>query len=211
MLRIWHPEVPDVFMAVKLVVADASPSVQKAVQLACPSPEFDLRPVADGRDLQELLSRERPDALLLSLSLPGGGGYDIGRSLSGRGEFGPMALFLIRGVFEPWSADRLDGIRYDGLFVKPFDSENLVRTVKEAVDRKKGPSSFPEEANVDEIIVEKPRPAAGTGPILPEALRTAVRDEILAVERELEKRIRTRILAVVKEWIDKPPGDGRRS
>lgn len=122
-----------------------------------------------------------------------------------------MALFLIRGVFEPLNEDRLGGIRFDGLVVKPFDSESLVRAVKDAVDRKKGPLSFPEEATLEEIVVEKPKPPSGTGRVLPEVMRAAVREEILAVERELEKRIRTRILAVVKEWMEKPQGDGRRS
>ena len=197
-------------MAYKLVLADASPSIQKAVQLAFPPAEFEVSSVSDGRDLQALLGRERPDALLLSLSLPGGGGYDIGRALSGQDEFGQTALFLLRGVFEPLNEDQLGGIRFDGLVVKPFDSEGLVRAVKEALDRKKGPLSFPEEANLEEIVVENPKPPSGTARVFPEIVRAAVREEILAVERELEKRIRTRILAVVKEWMEKPRGNGPR-
>jgi len=197
-------------MAYKLIVADGSPSVQKSVQLAFPASEFEVSAVSDGRDLQNLLSRERPDALLLSLSLAGGGGYEIGRALSERDDFGQTTLFLLRGVFEPLREDKLDGLRYDGLVVKPFDSEGLVRSVKEALERKKGPMSFPEEASLEDIALEPPRPA----PLLralPEAARAAVREEILAVERELEKRIRTRVLAVVKEWMEKQPGEGRRS
>lgn len=86
-------------MAYKLVLADGSPSIQKAVQLAFPPAEFELSSVSDGRDLQELLGRERPDALLLSLSLPGGCGYDIGRALSGQDEFRADGLVPDQGGF----------------------------------------------------------------------------------------------------------------
>jgi DNA-binding response OmpR family regulator len=197
-------------MAYKLIVADGSPSVQKAVQLAFPSAEFEVSPVSDSRDLLELMGRERPDALILSLSLAGGGGYEAGRALAERDEFSQTALFLLRGVFEPLNEGGLGGLRYDGLVVKPFDSEGLARAVKEAVEKKKGPLSFPEEASLDEIAFEPPR----TDPSLrgfPEAARAAVREEILAVERELEKRIRTRVLAVVKEWMEKRPEERGRT
>ena len=66
------------------------------------------------------------------------------------------------------------------------------------------------EASLDEIAFEPPR----TDPSLrgfPEAARAAVREEILAVERELEKRIRTRVLAVVKEWMEKRPEERGRT
>jgi DNA-binding response OmpR family regulator len=196
-------------MAYKLIVADGSPSVQKAVQLAFPASEFEVSPVSDGGGLRELLGRERPDALILSLSLAGGG-LDAVRALAERDDFGQTALFLLRGVFEPPAEDRLSGLRFDGLVVKPFDSEGLARAVREALEKKKGPSSFPEEASLEEIALEPPRPAPPTRS-LSEATRAVVREEILAVERELEKRIRTRVLAVVKEWMEKRPGDGGRS
>lgn len=190
-------------MAYKLIVADGSPSVQKAVQIAFPAAEFEIIAVSEGGGLRELLSRERPDALLLSLSLAGGGSYDIGRTLSEGEEFVQTALFFLRGVFEPLNEERLDGLRFDGLIVKPFDSEGLVRAVKDALEKKKGPMSFPEEANLEELAVEASRPASPPARVLPDTVRAAVREEILAVERELEKRIRTRILAVVKEWVEK--------
>lgn len=196
-------------MAYQLIVADGSLSVQKAVQMAFPAPEFEVSPVSNAGDLRELLSRERPDVILLSLSLAGGGGYEVGRALSEREDFGQTALFLLRGVFEPLREERLGGLRFDALVVKPFDSERLARSVKEALERKKGPLSFPEEADLEDIAFEPPSPVPQLQ-ALPAAARSAMREEILAVERELEKRISTRILNEIKEWMEKRPGEARR-
>lgn len=197
-------------MAYKLIVADGSLSVQKAAQMAFSPAEFELSPVSDAGGLRDLLSRERPDALLLSLSLAGGGGYEVCRALSEKPDYDQTALFLLRGVFELQREDELAGLRYDGLIVKPFDSERLARSVKEALERKKGPLSFPEEADLEDIALEAappaPRPRA-----LPEAARAAVREEILAVERELEKRISSRVLVEIKGWLETRQGEGRRS
>ena len=89
---------------------------------------------------------------------------------------------------------------------KPFDSERLAAVVRELIARKTGPSSLPEEPVWSgEARGPGARPAsapsspAGEGP----RVREIVREEIVDMEREIEKRVRARVLADLKEWMSK--------
>ena len=229
-------------MSYRVIIADASPSVQKAAQMAFPERGFEIYPFEDGNEVLESLGRINPDAVLVSLSLAGKDGYDVGASLRGREEHQKTTLILLKGAFEPLDGERLAGLDCDKIVQKPFDSESLADTVLELVDKKKAPSTLPEE-----MILEEP-PAAGDRPekesaecseraeprgpdregVKPAAdlpgpsgtnetfaaesfsgtprpgdfeaiIRRSVREEILAVERELEKRLHRTLSAEIKE------------
>jgi DNA-binding response OmpR family regulator len=202
-------------MPYKVILAEASPSVQKVVQMAFPEPEFELHTIEDGLQVIESLAGIRPDAVLLSLALPSRDGYEVGRFLRSREESGRIGLILLKNAFEPVDAERLRGLDHDEIVQKPFDSEGLARLVREVIDRRKTPHSFPEEA-----LIEEPSPAAArplfkeeefmpspyssqSGDDVEEKVRTVIRDEILSVERELEKRLKAALRAEFKEWLDR--------
>ncbi|HUU39240.1 MAG TPA: response regulator [Candidatus Desulfaltia sp.] len=202
-------------MPYKLILADLSPSVQRVVQMAFPVPEFEIQAIGDGLQVIEALGRFDPDAVLLSLTLPSRDGYEVGRYLRSRDEFRKVALILLKNAFEPLDGERLNGLDCDGIVQKPFDSERLVRLVRETVDRKKVPPSFPEESLIEEIpsagvrsLFEEeefipPPPSSRSGEDLDDRIRIMLREEILSVERELEKRLKASLRADFKEWFDK--------
>ena len=202
-------------MSYCIIVADPSPSVQKAVQAVFPEPDFKLNFFEDGRELVDALPLIRPDTVLLSLSLPGLDAFEIGRFLAGREEFRNVPIFFLKGTFELFDPDRAVNSPYDGVIQKPFDSETLASTIREAIDRKLSPPTMPEEPFPEVPLpaaasavraAERPAPSeppdAGLKPH-PNALRSTVRElvrtEILEMERELEKRITARVLAELKK------------
>ncbi len=132
-------------MPYKIIVADPSPSVQKAVQLAFAEPEFRVSVFEDGASLLESVAGLRPDALVVSLTLPGRDGYDVARTLRSRKELATVPLVGLRGAFECVDADKTPPAEYDEVVPKPFDSERLAAVVRELIARKTGPSSLPEE------------------------------------------------------------------
>jgi DNA-binding response OmpR family regulator len=138
-------------VAYRIIVADSSSSVQKAVQLALPEPEFRLFPVEDGADLLESIAVNRPDAVLLSLSLPGRDAFEVGRLLRSREDLRRVPLVFLRGTFEALDVSRLAAADYDGIFQKPFDSERLAATVRELIEKKVWPSTLPEEPVIPEV------------------------------------------------------------
>jgi CheY-like chemotaxis protein len=202
-------------VAYKVVVADSSPAVQRVVQMAFAEPDFELHFVGDGGEVLAELGRTRPDCVLLNLSLPSLDGYEIGRELRGREELKRTALVLLKNAFEPLDGERLKDLNFDEIVSEPFDSEKLAALVKELVDRRKIPASFPEES----LLAEAPEPgvlplfkeeefappprSSSSGDDLAEKVSLQIREEILSVERELEKRIKASLRAELKEWLEK--------
>jgi len=128
----------------KLIVADASVSVQKTVQLAFPEPEFRLFPVDDGSELLRTVDGIRPDAVLISTSLPGRDPLEVGRLLRGREDFRRVPLIFLRGTFDGLEPARVLPDN-DGVVQKPFDSERLAAAVRELIEAKSVPPTLPEE------------------------------------------------------------------
>jgi DNA-binding response OmpR family regulator len=202
-------------MPYKVILADSSPSVQKVVQMAFSEPDFEVHTIEDGLQAIESLARINPDAVLLSLALPSRDGYEVGRYLRSREEFRKAGLVVLKNAFDPVDAERLRGLDCDEIVQKPFDSERLARLVREIVDRKKTPHSFPEEALIEEtspvdalsLFKEEefipPPSSPQPGDEVEEKVRIMLRNEILLVERELEKRIKASLRAEFKEWLDR--------
>jgi DNA-binding response OmpR family regulator len=194
----------------RIIVADPSPSVQKTVQLVFAEPEFRVFVFEDGTSLLESVADVRPDALLISLTLPGRDGYEVGRTLRSRKELATVPLIGLKGTFESLDTNRNAPSDYDEVVQKPFDSERLAAVVRELIARKTGPTSLPEEplrpvAGGDPGTPEPPAPAkTGPAPAADQGLKDWVREEMVGMEREIEKRVRARVVADLKEWTSKP-------
>ena len=193
-------------MPYKIIVADPSPSVQKAAQLAFAEPEFRVFVFEDGASLLESVTGVGPDALVVSLTLPGRDGYEVARTLRSRKQLATVPLIGLRGAFECIDRDKTVPPDYDEVVPKPFDSERLAAVVRELIARKTGPSSLPEEPVwtgetrcFGAHMASAPSSPAGEGP----RVREIVREEIVDMEREIEKRVRARVLADLKEWMSK--------
>ena len=191
-------------MPYRIIVADPSPSVQKTVQLVFAEPEFRVFVFEDGASLLESVADVRPDVLLVSLTLPGRDGYEVGRTLRSRKELENVPLIGLKGTFESLDTDRNAPPEYDEIVQKPFDSERLAAAVRELIARKTGPLSLPEEplwpaAGGDSAAKVKAGPADAAD----QGLKDWVREEMVGMEREIEKRVRTRVVADLKEWMSK--------
>ncbi len=182
-------------MAYKIIVAEDSPSIQKIIQMSFPATEFDIFPVTDGQEFIDSLAQISPDVILLNLSLPQKDGYKLGVFIRSQDDFSQVPLILLKEAFEPLDKERIALFEYDELIQKPFDSEMLVQTVRAIIEGKKIPMTLPEEPVWDEDL------ATGVKVDLDERVRHLVKQEILDVERELEKRIKARILAELKMWV----------
>lgn len=198
-------------MAYRIVLADPSPAVLKVIQMALPEPEYEIYVCEDGVETIRSLGQLNPDAVLLNLSLPVRDGYEVGRWLRSQETFKKTGLVFLKNAFEAADPDKLGELDYDGIVEKPFDSEKLARFIRELIDRKKGPPGLPEEALLEEIPPTGPLPPVDVHTADPgqeagwieEKIKAIVREEILAAERELEKRLRASLLAELRAWQEK--------
>ena len=182
-------------MNYKILVADNSPSIQKLIQMSFPADEFEIFSFSDGQEVLDSLSQINPDAILVNLSLPQKDGYEVGEQIRNQEEHAQVPLILIKDAFEPLDKERLENLEFDELVQKPFDSDALVQRVRSIIDERKIPMTLPEEPVWDENAAEDMKVE------LDETVREWVKKEILSVERELEKRIKARILAELKMWL----------
>jgi DNA-binding response OmpR family regulator len=182
-------------MPYKIIIADESPSIQKIIQMSFPAPEFEIFAFNDGEEFLDSLKEIRPDAILLNLSLPEKDGYVLGDTIKRQEEFSRVPLILLKEAFEPVDKERIAALEYDELLQKPFDSEMLVQTVRAMIEGQKIPNTLPEEPVWgEESLAEKKVEAE-------ERFRHLIKQEMIDVERELEKRIKARILAELKVWL----------
>jgi len=182
-------------MPYKILVAHRSPSVLKAILMAFPEPEYEVYAFKNGVEVMQELNQIAPDAILLSLSLHQENGFEIGRYLKGQEKFKQIPLILFHGAFEAVDKEHGADFIYDELVQEPFDSGKLVRTINELIEKRKGPQTLPEEPDLESMSIPGERIE------LDEKIRELVRKEIYGAERELEKRIRVRVLADLKGFL----------
>jgi CheY-like chemotaxis protein len=192
-------------MAYKVVVADGSPSVQKAAELALPGPEFEIFPFVDGLEAINAIPGLRPDAVLSGLSLPSKDGYELASFVRSQESGRQIALFFLRGTFEPLDLQKIGQTQNDGIIVEPFDGATLAGLVREAIDRKKELPSIPEESALESVVLpgpppDAPIPADGTAD-LEKRVRDLVKEEIRNGRAEWESMAREVISAEFKKML----------
>ncbi len=213
-------------MPYKLLVADSSPSALRATQLAFAEACFEVYSFEDGMEVMNSIQAIDPDLALIGLSLSTRDGYEVARFMRSRERLKDIPVWFLKGAFETIETEKMAGLEPEGVIQKPFDSERLVREVKETIGRKKGPLTLPEEsafgspglpepAEGPETVAEREPGAlkALRSPefeaVLENKIRESVKREVLEVERELEKRIRARVLAELGERDHPVAGDSK--
>ncbi len=183
-------------MPFKIFAADSSPSALKALHLAFQDSNYNLYTSEDGIEALEILMQIDPDAIVLGLSLLRKDGYEIGDFLKKGEQFKDKPLILLQDAFQEPDEEKLKSLKYDKLFKKPLDSEEVASAIRKLVGETKAPDTLPEEPDVQEVqenITEGDSANMDSGKELEEAVMEKVKQEILQMERELEKRIIARL------------------
>lgn len=184
-------------------MAESSPTVQKILEMVFPGPDYELRRCSNGEELFMELDGQKPDALILSLSLPGGDVYEMVAKINSRPELRDLPIILLQNVFEPVDEIRLASLIYTRLITKPFDSEKVGILIKRALGESEEPVGLPEEIEEESSAVPSRSQAISLKyqEILP-SIRAIIMEEMVSLERELEKRIRASLKNEFKSWLE---------
>jgi CheY-like chemotaxis protein len=122
-------------MAIKILLADDSLTIQKVVELTFSDAETRLMAVGSGDRAVQALDDFAPDIVLADVVMPGLTGYDVCDAVKRRpgGAFVPVVL--LTGTFEPFDRARAERVGSDAIVTKPFDSHALQGLVRDLVGR----------------------------------------------------------------------------
>jgi DNA-binding response OmpR family regulator len=174
--------------------------------MAFPESEFEVFFFDNGLELVKALPDILPDALLVSLSLPGLDGYRVAGALRGQKELRHASLFFLRGAFEKFETDKAAGLDYEDAVRKPFDSEGLARRIKDSLDRKHDLLAFPQPPFAEEEGQGSdtagrplpPQPESSPSACGSADLAALVRREVKRAVSDTEERLRTELLTEMR-------------
>ncbi|MBK1795858.1 response regulator [Devosia sp. WQ 349] len=111
-----------------ILVADDDPAQRELLTDLLGGLGFELSTVADGLECLKAVRKHRPDLLLLDVSMPGRGGWQVARKL--RGDI--MKRLPIIMISADAGTDRRQSEHsslYDGYHIKPFKIDDLVQQI----------------------------------------------------------------------------------
>lgn len=115
---------------------------------------FDIKIMADGTEVADLLEKEQFDLILLDLMLPGKSGYEVCREIRDKVD---IPILMVTARTEPVDKIRGLGLGADDYIAKPFDPAELVARVNANIRQyervlKKIPEEKP--ADAEEIQIQ---------------------------------------------------------
>lgn len=117
-----------------VLVVDDSPTVRKIVQLTLQREHIRVVTAGDGLSALAAVADEQPDLILLDIMLPRMDGYNICQVVRKNMAYRDMPIIMLSGkdgLFDRMRGKLAGSTEY---ITKPFDSTELVQTVKRHLD-----------------------------------------------------------------------------
>jgi CheY-like chemotaxis protein len=134
-----------------LLLADASATIQRIVELTSATENIAVVPFSNGEHAIASLDRNVPDIVLADVGMPGRSGYEISRYIKNSPPLAHVPVLLLTGAFEPVDQTKALEAGCDGILIKPFEPQFVINRVKELL-RKPKPGT--KEAEVEEYFEE---------------------------------------------------------
>lgn len=134
-------------MAGKILIVDDEPHIRELVKFSLEREGFTTVEAEDGLSCLELVSRDKPDLIILDLMLPGKDGLEVCRVLKTRPETAGIAVIMLTAKVE--EIDKILGLEMgaDDYVTKPFSPRELTARVKAVLRR-----SHKEAQQSDEVV-----------------------------------------------------------
>lgn len=120
----------------KILVVDDEAAERDIIALEFKMNGFRVFTSAGGRDAILQASRERPDAIILDLLMPGVNGYDVLARLRKSEEFSNTAIIVRSGKAYKPDIDKALQMGADAYITKPGELEELVRLTHEHIAKR---------------------------------------------------------------------------
>lgn len=180
-------------MGRKLLVADDSVTIQKVIKLALSSEGYDILAVSEGKEAIRAIQEERPDVVLIDVTLPGADAYAVKRAINANPALQGTGFILMLSAFERVDEKLIEEVQFQGRLIKPFDPSHLRKAVADILAAAASggskpaatvaiPPAAPQEEDEDEDDTPLPPPPASAA--FSESDLPPVRDEHPTIAEE---------------------------
>ena len=113
-------------MAKKILIVDDEPHIVKMLQARLEFQEYEVIVATDGQDGLDKVRSEKPDLIILDISLPKLNGYEVCQALRADEKYKDIPVVMLTASGQ--ALDIMQGMKdgADAYMVKPFDSEALL-------------------------------------------------------------------------------------
>lgn len=114
-----------------VLVVEDDPSLRDLYRAVLRSAGYDVAVATDGADALRYVEQQRPNAVVLDLSLPLIGGRDVHRELKSRPETRQIPIVVVTGT----DSSDLDPRDFAAVHAKPIQPETLISSVRSSIRR----------------------------------------------------------------------------
>lgn len=117
-------------MAIKILLADDSITIQKVIGIIFGGEEYSLTVVDNGTAAVAKAREITPDILLIDVHMPGISGYEVCEAVRAIPALAVTPILLLTGSFEPFDEEKARSCGADDFIAKPFESQLVISKVK---------------------------------------------------------------------------------
>ncbi|MCK4836616.1 MAG: response regulator [Candidatus Aminicenantes bacterium] len=161
-----------------IVLADNSYTIRRIVELSFTEEGIELISFENGLNLKDKLLELKPKIVLVDIKLPELNGYETCKFINENESLKDTKVFLLKGGFEPIDEGLLKELKYVDIITKPFDSNALVNTLKELIQKKEDKTISPKPEVIPETMPEDLPGIEGIGESDEEISFSDIKEEI---------------------------------
>lgn len=130
----------------KILVIDDSGVIRAKVRDMLPTGNFEVLEAKDGLEGMSLIKKENPNLIMLDFILPKMSGWEVFQEIQKSSALQKIPLVLMSGRKEEVTDKITEPFKYFSFVEKPFDKNQLVAAIKDAMQKSKLPREAPAAA-----------------------------------------------------------------
>lgn len=120
-------------MKKKILIVDDEKNLTEILALRLETNGYEVIIAYNGRDGLEKTEKENPDLILLDIMMPDMDGIDVLRRLKNNPKAGHIPVIMLTCKGESSSLLKAENLGATDYFIKPFESEELLRAIKKYI------------------------------------------------------------------------------
>lgn len=121
------------FKGKRILVVDDEADVVMIIRTALQTEGYEVATATNGPDGLEEAKKNPPDLVILDVTMPGMDGFEVLRELKVEESTAQVPVIMLTGVSERGKIKEALSSGVDYYVVKPFDFEDLIRKVEQAL------------------------------------------------------------------------------